>query len=70
MAWCITSSNFEVELEYSDEMQLGQKIRVAEHICQALKNMQCPYLLQPFQLQGLDVNNIFPVVQWLVKFVY
>ena len=32
--------------------------------------MKCPYNLQPFQLQGLDVNNIFPVVQWLIKFVY
>ena len=32
--------------------------------------MKCPYDLQPFQLQGLDVNNIFPIVQWLVKFVY
>lgn len=32
--------------------------------------MKCPYSLQPFQLQGLDVNNIFPIVQWLVKFVY
>ena len=51
-------------------MQIGQKIKVAEQICHALKNMNCPYTLQPFQLQGLDVNNIFPVVQWLVKFVY
>jgi hypothetical protein len=32
--------------------------------------MKCPYNLQPFQLQGLDVTNIFPVVQWLIKFVY
>jgi hypothetical protein len=70
MAWCITSSNFEIEVDYSDEMQIGQKIRVAELICRALLNMKCPYALQPFQLQGLDVNNIFPVVQWLVKFVY
>lgn len=51
-------------------MQIGQKIKVSEHICNALINMKCPYTLQPFQLQGLDVNNIFPVVQWLVKFVY
>lgn len=51
-------------------MQIGQKIKVSEHICSALKNMKCPYNLQPFQLQGLDVNNIFPVVQWLIKFVY
>lgn len=70
IAWCITSSNFEIEVEYNDEMQIGQKIKVSEQICNALVNMKCPYTLQPFQLQGLDVNNIFPVVQWLVKFVY
>jgi hypothetical protein len=51
-------------------MQIGQKIKVSEHICNALLNMKCPFILQPFQLQGLDVNNIFPIVQWLVKFVY
>jgi len=51
-------------------MQIGQKIKVSEHICNALINMKCPYVLQPFQLQGLDVNHIFRVVQWLVKFVY
>ena len=71
MAWCITSSNFEIEVEYSDEMQIGQKIKVSEKICDALKKMECPYTLQPFQLQGmLDLNNIYPVVQWLVKLVY
>ena len=70
IAWCITSSNHEIEVEYNDEMQIGQKIKVSEHICNALLKMKCPYNLQPFQLQGLDVNNIFPVVQWLVKFVY
>jgi hypothetical protein len=31
--------------------------------------MNCPFNLQPLQLQGLDVNNKFPVVQWLIKFV-
>jgi hypothetical protein len=51
-------------------MQIGQKIKVAEKICEALHLMKCPYVLQPFQLQGLDVNNIYPVIQWLVKLVY
>lgn len=70
IAWCITSSNFEIDVEYNDEMQIGQKIKVSEMICDSLAKMKCPYSLQPFQLQGLDVNNIFPIVQWLVKFVY
>lgn len=51
-------------------MQIGQKIKVSEVVCHSLQQMKCPYPLQPFQLQGLDVNNIYPIVQWLVKFVY
>ncbi len=51
-------------------MTLGQKIKVSEVVCASLVKMKCPYTLQPFQLQGLDINNIFPIVQWLVKFVY
>ena len=70
IAWCITSSNFQIQIEYNDQMQIGQKIRVSQVVCHSLQEMKCPYSLQPFQLQGLDVNGIFPVVQWLVKFVY
>jgi hypothetical protein len=51
-------------------MQIGQKIKVSEKICDALKKMRCPYNIQPFQLQGLDLNSIYPLVQWLIKFVY
>ena len=51
-------------------MQIGEKIRASEIICDSLFKMKCPYSLQPFQLQGLDVNNIFPIIQWLIKFVY
>lgn len=59
-----------MDVEYNDEMQIGQKIKVAEKICETLKKMRCPYTIQPFQLQGLDLNSIYPLVQWLIKFVY
>lgn len=32
-----------------------------------LPHMNCPYALEPHQIQGLDFINIFPVIQWLVK---
>jgi len=70
LAWAITCSNFEVDVEYNDEMQIGQKIKVSEKVCDTLKKMRCPHAIQPFQIQGLDLNSIFPVVQWLIKFVY
>lgn len=57
-------------MEYNDEMQIGQKIKVSEKVCDALKKMRCPHAIQPFQIQGLDLNSIYPVVQWLIKFVY
>ncbi|KRX02498.1 hypothetical protein PPERSA_11838 [Pseudocohnilembus persalinus] len=70
LAWCITCSNFDIDIEYNDEMKLGEKIKIGEKICAVLKQMQCPYSLQSFQIQGLDANSIFPVIQWLIKFVY
>lgn len=51
-------------------MILAEKIRVSEKICDALRKMKCPYDIRPNQIQGMDLNNIFPIVQWLIKFVY
>lgn len=32
-----------------------------------LPKMNCPYRIEPHQIQGLDCIHIFPVIQWLVK---
>lgn len=32
--------------------------------------MNCPFNLSPVQIQGLDFTHIFPVITWLIKFVY
>ena len=37
LTWCITCSNFDIDIEYSEDMNLGQKIKVAEKICISLK---------------------------------
>ena len=29
--------------------------------------MECPFKIEPHQIQGLDYIHIFPVVKWLVK---
>ena len=42
---------------------------MSETIVKALKNMSCPFLIQPHQIQGLDFPRLFPVIQWLVKIV-
>lgn len=40
---------------------------LTEKIVVVLPRLDCPYSLEPHQIQGLDYINIFPVVQWLVK---
>eukprot|EP01091_Cochliopodium_minus_P019727 TRINITY_DN8385_c0_g1_i1.p1 TRINITY_DN8385_c0_g1~~TRINITY_DN8385_c0_g1_i1.p1 ORF type:complete len:607 (+),score=204.82 TRINITY_DN8385_c0_g1_i1:269-2089(+) len=72
LAWCITSSNVDVDVDvfFSDDAPLGEKIDVGERICKALVQMRCPHTLSSPQIRGLDFLKIFPVVQWLVKKVY
>lgn len=69
LSWCITQSNFSIDIEFSDEFNIGQKIKVSEKIVSSLHQMQCPYQLSPHQIQGLDLNALYPIVQWLIKFV-
>lgn len=43
------------------------KRKVSEKITAALSSVKCPVILNPVQLQGLDLNTIYQVLQWLVK---
>lgn len=69
LAWCITASNVDVDFDifYDDDATLGYKIKVGEAIEAALQKMQCPYPLQAHQIQGLDYQAVYPVVQWLLR---
>jgi len=69
IAWCITLSNFDIDVHFSDDMNMGQKIKLSEKVVSSLQKMGCPYQIQPYQIQGLDLKNIFPIVQWLINFV-
>lgn len=71
LSWGILCSGFDIDLdlEYSDEFQLGQKIKLSERVVKGLKTMKCPHPLLPHQIRGLDYNAIFPVTEWLLKFV-
>ena len=48
-------------------MSIGEKIKVSEKIIKALKTVNCPISINPVQLQGLDLEAIFTLIQWLVK---
>ncbi|VDK43842.1 unnamed protein product [Anisakis simplex] len=69
MVWCITLCNrsVDVDLFYSENSTIGQKIALTERVVEVLPQLKCPYSIEPHQIQGLDYIHIFPVVQWLVK---
>lgn len=41
---------------------------LTEKIVKVLPSMKCPYIIEPHQIQGLDFINIFPLIQWLIKY--
>ncbi|XP_076181266.1 coiled-coil domain-containing protein 93 isoform X2 [Ptiloglossa arizonensis] len=69
MTWCIESCNFDVDVDllFQENLTIGQKISLTEKIVAMLPKMNCPYRIEPHQIQGLDCIHIFPVIQWLVK---
>lgn len=69
MTWCITTCNFDVDVDllFTENSSIGQKIALTEKIVSVLPRMKCPHRIEPHQIQGLDFIHIFPVVQWLVK---
>ncbi|CAL1689800.1 unnamed protein product [Lasius platythorax] len=69
MTWCIKSCNFDVDVDllFQENLTIGQKIFLTEKIVAMLPKMNCPYRIEPHQIQGLDCIHIFPVIQWLVK---
>ncbi|XP_012137566.1 coiled-coil domain-containing protein 93 isoform X2 [Megachile rotundata] len=69
MTWCIESCNFDVDIDllFRENLTIGQKISLTEKIVAMLPKMNCPYRIEPHQIQGLDCIHIFPIIQWLVK---
>lgn len=67
IAWTLTGCFYDIDIDFKDEMNLTEKIRVSEKITAGLKSINCPFILNPIQLQGLDLNPIYQTLQWLVK---
>lgn len=69
MCWSITASNvvLSVDILFQENSTIGEKIKLSENLVKALLQMKCPLAIQSHQIQGLDYDNIFPVLQWLVR---
>ena len=39
MCWCITGSNNEIDLDFEDDLKLGQKVKLSEKVSQSLEIM-------------------------------
>lgn len=69
MVWCMEACDHDVDVDllFDENLSIGQQIALTEKIIAVLPRMACPYQLEPHQIQGLDVINIHPVIQWLCK---
>lgn len=69
MVWCLSSCSkyVDVNLLYTENPTIKQKISLTEKIVKVLIENECPFTLEPHQLQGLDTIHIYPVIQWLVQ---
>ncbi|GMT14421.1 hypothetical protein PFISCL1PPCAC_5718 [Pristionchus fissidentatus] len=69
MVWCISTLNYsiDVDLLFTENSSIGQKIALTEKIVEVLPLIKCPHSIEPHQIQGFDFIHVFPVIQWLVK---
>ena len=67
LAWCILCSRESIDVEFKENANIGEKLKLGENIENALVAMQCPFELQTYQIQGLDLPKLIPVIQWLLK---
>ena len=47
MTWSVAGSNFDIDIEFHDDLNMGGKIKLSEKIVACLKQMECPHTLHP-----------------------
>ena len=69
LCWCIETSGegVDVDILFTENSTIGQKIKLSESIVAAVRQMECPFSLQAHQIQGSEWNTCHPVIVWLVK---
>lgn len=69
IVWAITLSGVDagVEILFQDNSTIGDRIKLSDILVNALTYMKSPIELQPHQIQGLDYDHLYPVLQWLVR---
>ncbi|CAH2039724.1 unnamed protein product, partial [Iphiclides podalirius] len=70
LSWCIELCDIDVDISllFEENLTIGKKIALTEKIVKILPTMKCPFMIEPHQIQGLDFINIYPLIQWLIKY--
>ncbi|XP_050351457.1 coiled-coil domain-containing protein 93 [Nymphalis io] len=70
LTWCIELCDIDMDISllFEENLTIGKKIALTEKIVKVLPSLKCPYIIEPHQIQGLDFINIYPLVQWLIKY--
>jgi hypothetical protein len=50
--WCITGLMYSVEMDFSDDLTLGEKIKLSEKVVESLQDMRCPFTLYPHEIKN------------------
>ena len=66
MCWSITGSAFDIDLEFEDDLNRGQKVELAEKVVKSLQQMECPFTIFPHQISGCDYEALIKVIKWLI----
>lgn len=69
LAWAIANSGVaaDVQVLFVENSTIGQKIKIADSIINALRKMRCPFPLASQVIQGSNFIELAPAMQWLVK---
>ncbi len=63
ICWSLTGCNVDVDIEFKDDLNLKEKIRLSELAIKGLERIECPFRLGAHQIQGLDYDSLLPVIQ-------
>ncbi|KAK9273925.1 hypothetical protein L1049_018737 [Liquidambar formosana] len=70
LEWCISAvkaTGHHSDVVIDETLGPEDKIKIGKGIGEALRSIGCPHPLQASQIQDLDSEAVYPVVQWIVN---
>ena len=58
---------YSVEMDFRDDLTLGEKIKLSEKVTESLQEMRCPHTLYPHEIQSVNYEKCLPVMKWLIE---